>query len=108
MIYLKGLKSEDLGAMVDFLYSGEANVHQENFNSFMTLAKDLQLNGLWGDFLNDDDILYSDAENEAREMNQKSARSPLKKMFSKCQTPQGGRKHLFGKKSIVSLSFQVL
>ena len=69
MIYLKGLKSEDLGAMVDFLYSGKANIHQENFDSFMTVAKDLilQLNGLWGDFLNDDDISYSDVENETRE-----------------------------------------
>ena len=60
-------KSEDLGAMVDFLYSGKANIHQENFDSFMTLAKDLQLKGLWGDFLNDDDISYSDVENETRE-----------------------------------------
>ena len=81
MIYLKGLKSEDLGAMVDFLYSGEANVHQEDFDSFVTLAKELRLNGLWGDLndLNDDDISYSDEENETREKNQKSSSSPLKK-----------------------------
>ena len=65
--------------MVDFLYSGKANIHQENFDSFMTLAKDLQLKGLWGDFLNDDDISYSDVENETREKNQKSSSSPLKK-----------------------------
>ena len=82
MIYLKGLKSEDLGAMVDFLYSGKAIIHQENFDSVMTLAKDLQLNGLWGDFLNDDDISYSDVENETREKNQISSYSPLKKYYS--------------------------
>ena len=71
--------SQDTGAVVDFLYSGEASVHQEDFDSFMTLAKDLQLNGLWGDFPNDDEILYSDEENETREKNQKSSSSPLKK-----------------------------
>ena len=45
----------------------------------MTLAKVFQLNGLWGDFLNNDEILYSDEENETREKNQKSSFSPLKK-----------------------------
>ena len=82
MIYMKGLKSEDLGAMVDFLYSGKANIHQENFDSFMTLVKEFQLKGLWGDFLNDDDISYSDVENETREKNQISSYSPLKKYSS--------------------------
>ena len=80
-------KSEDLGAMVDFLYSGKAIIHQENFDSVMTLAKDLQLNGLWGDFLNDDDISYSDVENETREKNQISSYSPLKNILQ-CQTRQ--------------------
>ena len=29
LIYMKGVKAEDLVAMVDFLYYGEANVNQE-------------------------------------------------------------------------------
>ena len=32
--------------MVDFLYHGEANVHQENLDSFLALADELQLKGL--------------------------------------------------------------
>ena len=35
MIYMRGLKSEDLKAMIDFIYFGEANVFQENFYSFL-------------------------------------------------------------------------
>ena len=46
MIYMRGLKSEDLSAMIDFLYSGEANVLQESLDSFLALADELQLKGL--------------------------------------------------------------
>ena len=48
LIFLKGVKSEDLSAIVDFLYCGEANVDQENLNSFLAVAEDLQLKGLMG------------------------------------------------------------
>ena len=30
LIYMRGVKSEDLNAVVDFLYRGEANVQQDN------------------------------------------------------------------------------
>ena len=48
LIYLRGMKSVDLAAMVDFLYCGEANVYQENLDSFLTIAEELQLKGLEG------------------------------------------------------------
>ena len=48
LIYMRGLKSEDLLAIVDFLYLGEANVFQENLDSFLALAEELQLKGLMG------------------------------------------------------------
>ena len=37
LIYMKGVKSENLVAMVDFCYHGEANVFQENLDSFLVL-----------------------------------------------------------------------
>ena len=46
LVYMKGLKSEDLIAMMDFLYKGETNVFQENLDSFLTLADELKLKGL--------------------------------------------------------------
>ena len=48
LIYMRGMKSEDLLAIVDFLYRGEANVFQENLDSFLAIAEELQLEGLMG------------------------------------------------------------
>jgi len=48
LIFMRGLKSEDLVAMTDFLYHGEANVYQENLDSFLAIAEELQLKGLNG------------------------------------------------------------
>ena len=48
LIYMRGIKSENLQAIVDFLYCGEANVYQENLDSFLAIAEELQLKGLMG------------------------------------------------------------
>ena len=48
LLYMRGLRSEDLMAIVDFLYHGEANVCQENLDSFLALAEELELKGLSG------------------------------------------------------------
>ena len=48
LVYMRGLKSDDLLAIVDFLYCGEANVYQENLDSFLAIAEELQLKGLMG------------------------------------------------------------
>ena len=44
MIYMRGLKGEDLVAMVEFLYFGEANVYQESLDVFLGLAEDVSIN----------------------------------------------------------------
>ena len=46
MIYMRGIKSDNLVAMVDFLYFGETNVNQESLNAFLGLAEELKLLGL--------------------------------------------------------------
>ena len=48
LIYMRGVKSENLTAMVDIFYHGEANVCQENLDSFLALADELELKGLSG------------------------------------------------------------
>ena len=40
---MRGVKEEVLEAIVDFLYKGEANVFQENLDSFLGVADELQL-----------------------------------------------------------------
>jgi hypothetical protein len=46
LIYMRGIKAEDLVAIVDFLYYGEAKVYQDNLDNFLALAEDLKLKGL--------------------------------------------------------------
>ena len=46
LIYMKGVKSENLVAMVEFFYRGEANVPQENLDDFLALADEMRLKGL--------------------------------------------------------------
>ena len=46
VIYMRRLKGEDLIAMVDFLYYGEANVERESLDSFLGLAQELRLKGV--------------------------------------------------------------
>ena len=48
LIYMRGVKLGELKSIVDFLYLGEANVHQENLDSFLAIAEELQLKGLMG------------------------------------------------------------
>ena len=54
LVYMRALKSEDLMAIMDFLYFGEANIFQENLDSFLALAEELKLKGL--DTNADDDV----------------------------------------------------
>ena len=48
LIYMKGLKSENLMSMLEFFYFGEANVYQENLDTFLAFADELKLKGLNG------------------------------------------------------------
>ena len=48
LIYMRGIKSADLVAIMDFLYCGEANIPQDNLDSFLNIAAELNLRGLAG------------------------------------------------------------
>ena len=46
LIYMRGIKPEELEAIMDFLYYGEANIFQENLETFLIIAQELSLKGL--------------------------------------------------------------
>merc|ERR1712129_273017 len=48
LIYMRGLKSDILVAILDFIYCGEANIYQENLNSFLAVAEELKLKAVIG------------------------------------------------------------
>ena len=45
-IYLRGVSFSDLSSVLDFMYHGEVNVAQEDLNSFLSVAEELQIKGL--------------------------------------------------------------
>ena len=45
LIYMRGLSSDNLTSLVDFLYLGEVKIHLENLEAFLNLAEELQLSG---------------------------------------------------------------
>ena len=54
LIYMRGCDLQDLTSVVDFLYTGQANVLPEKLDSFLALAEDLKIKGLpQKDFSND-------------------------------------------------------
>ena len=82
LIYMRGVKSENLTAMVDFLYHGEANVFQENLDSFLVLAEEFQLKGLRGNQTEKDS-----EESHLPETNKKTSKLPKNNALAK-QKPQ--------------------
>jgi len=46
LIYLKGVSFNDLQSVLTFMYHGEVNISQEDLNSFLAVAEDLQVKGL--------------------------------------------------------------
>ena len=39
-IYMRGMRSEDLVAIVDFMYHGEVSIHQDNVDNFICIAEE--------------------------------------------------------------------
>ena len=46
LIYMRGVKAEELTVLIDFLYFGEASIYQENLDSFLVTVKELKVRGL--------------------------------------------------------------
>ena len=74
LIYMRGIKSETLLAIVDFLYCGQANVYQENLESFLSIADELALRGLMG---------QNREDREGKEKNLTSKVNPTTQMNTK-------------------------
>jgi len=68
LLYLKGVKYNELLSVLNFMYMGEVNVAQEELNSFLAVAEDLRVKGLT--------------------QNNSSATAPAPKSFPKQETPK--------------------
>ena len=48
LIYMRRVEFTNLLAILDFLYRGEANIFQDDLDSFLAIAEELQLKGMMG------------------------------------------------------------
>ena len=92
LIYMRGVKSDDLLAIVDFLYCGEANVHQQNLDSFLAIAEELQLKGLMGKADKDKEVQDETFEVTAAPKKVKTVHKTESSFFE----PVGPSQSLFG------------
>ena len=46
LVYMRGVKSKEMTSIIDFLYHGQATVFQDDLESFLAIAQELQLKGL--------------------------------------------------------------
>ena len=91
IIYMRGVKSDDLMAIVDFLYRGEANIFQENLDSFLAIADEIQLSGLMERSTENDfqvDEKYLPPKVSTAKSVTKMQKSFVKKAVSKIHNPE--------------------
>ena len=55
LIYMRGIKSNLLVAIIDFLYHGEAKVLQDDLDPFLALAEEFKLRGITGNSQSDEE-----------------------------------------------------
>ena len=73
VIFMRGLKSKHLEAVLDFIYKGETNVLQEDLEGFLLLAEELQLKGLEGGGAEEESFKVAQTQN--MNMNVKGTRN---------------------------------
>ena len=74
LIFLKGIQIKELQAIIRFIYLGQAEVSQQDLNSFMDAARCLQISGLTSD-----DIQALDSSSNRQSASSSSDRPPISK-----------------------------
>ena len=56
LLYLSGVSSTNIGFILDYVYHGEVQIHQEQLDSFLDAAQMLRISGLTSDKNNQDEF----------------------------------------------------
>ena len=67
-LYLKGIFTDDLESIIDFLYKGETTILQEHLNSFLHTAQELKVTGILNGDENVSETVQSDVTEESIEV----------------------------------------
>jgi len=86
LIYLKGITYKDLLSVLDFMYHGEVNVAQDDLNSFLSVAEELQIKGLTNKEQSDTAGVSSSKTGRPEPGRSKDPGPPLKRIRKSSQT----------------------
>ena len=107
LIYMRGIKSEILLAIVDFLYCGKANVCQENLDSFLAIAEELKLKGLMGQIEDvEKKAERNDIDQTPQQMNPKPFHKSEKSIFNTEQRQRNVKTKLDEQPSNVQMNIE--
>merc|ERR1719318_1270266 len=67
LIYLRGVKQQELGSVLQFMYQGEAAIHLNTINMFLQNTKDLQIRQLSDYFVTGNTFDNLEAEHRSSE-----------------------------------------
>jgi len=94
LLYLKGVKYQELLSVLNFMYMGEVNVAQEELNSFLAVAEELRVKGL----TQNSESSKQQQQQQQREPPQRSEVPPPKRMRPAAQAPAApSRQTVYGK-----------
>merc|ERR1712240_677696 len=94
LLYLKGVKYQELLSVLNFMYMGEVNVAQEELNSFLAVAEELRVKGL----TQNSESSKQQQQQQQREPPQRSEVPPPKRMRPAAQAPAApSRQNVYGK-----------
>ena len=66
VIYLRGIKHQEIESILEFMYLGVATLHQESIDDFLNVAKNLEIKEIGKDFQTDDNSTDNDESNEPK------------------------------------------
>ena len=70
LLYLRGTRKNDILALLEFIYTGETQVLQDELEEFMALANSLEVKGLVGQMSDTNDKKLKDPVNNSQENGQ--------------------------------------
>ena len=91
LLYLKGVKYQDVLSVLNFMYNGEVNIAQEELNTFLSVAEDLKVKGLTQNDHGQQDKLSSKPSQPSKNLS-RQREAPFKDqpaLSSRHQPPQG-------------------
>ena len=108
LIYLRGFQSKNFVSILDFLilYFGEANVYQEDLDSFLAIAPEIQLKGLTGQTNTTD--LVEEQDNPIHKRNVEVKKSTPREMNLKPREIASNNSTAIATTSEISASLQAL